>query len=703
MEPTIDVKKEIWSRQKGMCGLSGKKYEEFSEDADVVYKQVAPIEGEDNSPYNFVMIGKIFDQDFVFADAERLGLELKRYLFPYGAFPDYEEEKTAGDVKDDVERLTKIANESDDARPAENRLRETAQTIRNLNLGKERYEEISAQIDSAMQAVRERREEISKRIREEMKQNFEKFKPKLDEAIEKSGSLENFREAREILVNIQNEFKNEKLAAENKEEITSALNKAFDDLNRRQAEERESFEMECIDNYHRLKGLIDETLDKINKMKNLREARKLLISVQNEFKGLKLKKDKREEQYARIRAAFDELNKKQDAEREEYLKECDENYDNLKILVDKAVAFSQTAEVFKEAREKLIASQGEIKGKKLKRTQRDELYAIIRAAFEALNDRQDSEREQFDKECSDNYKMLKANVDGAIEFAKNSENFKQARETLIAAQSSIKGMKLKREQRDELYGVIRKTFEEVNDRQDAERETFEKECLENYSNLRAKVEESFLKVANSDDFREIREYLISVQNEIKILKLKRDKRNELFGEIRKAFAEFDRKRDDAQKKVFEEKKRKLESLQSNIEEKIARLEESVVRDEEALDKPDADAAEIRKRIIDKQKNIDENKLRLLDVRKELEDLENPQAPIQDVDNFSEPNESEEPDEKPAPAPAAENVPEEKPEIRTEPETETVPEPIEEQAPAEESKDESQADASEEKSEKSGED
>ena len=674
-----------------MCGLCGKKSDEITEDFDYVFHGLGNHETMPANPENTVMLCNICIHTLHKEGDEENKASIKKYLFPYANFETYNYDMILEDIREDVNSCIESAKNSDDNKAAYSALKDAMQNVKSLKLEKDHREQL-------IESLREVLNEIDKKISEdrdkresEYSEKYEKLKATVDEAVKNSHESNNFKESREKLIDAQNEFKNFNLKKGHREELFSALNKAFDDLNSRQSEERESYEMECIENYHNIKSTVENALNNIEKTDDLREARRILIDAQNHFKGLRLKKEQREEQYALIQESFDKINKLQDEEREQYEKECETNYSQLKPLVQDAVEFAAQVSFFKEGRERLINVQNVIKEKKLKRDQRDELFAIIRAsfeelnkrqdeeraafekdtaenyeqimpkvedaiafskeatyfkeareklislqkeikelhlkrsqkdslfqnirtAFEALNIRQDAEREQYDKECADNYKILKENVDSAIAFANNSDDYGQARERLISSQSAIKGMKLKRDQRDELYAEIRTCFEDLNTRNEAERAEFEKESAENFELLINKVKSAVEDAAHIDDFRTIRENLIALQNEIKILKLRRKHRNELFDKIREAFSIFDERQESRREVMKHEKQEKLVLILSNLKEKKQRLEESLERDREALKTQEEKLDTLHPQINEIASENTKNNIKLLDER-----------------------------------------------------------------------------------------
>lgn len=429
------------------------------------------------------------------------------------------------------------------------------------------------------------------------------------------------------------------LKKEDNDRILNEINDLFKLLADKQSEEREKIDAESEDNYNKLKELVDHAIKTAENANDFKEAREGLIKVQDKFRGLRLRRKHRDELLDDINKAFEALQKRQAIERENFEMETIENYHSLKKIIDDAISFSKNTVQFGKARQRLIEAQGQIKGKKLKRDQRNELYQVIRDAFNDLNERQEADRELFEKETKINYENLRKIVDEAIAFANDSSDYKEAREALINAQGTIKGMKLKRNQRDELYSDIREIFNKINESQEKEREEFDQEAVDNYSRLTEKVDDAFDLVHGVNDFRLIRETLIAIQSEVKIVKLKRSQRNELFARIREAFSIFDKKKDEYFNERRNEKKSKLEAIVNNLNDKIKRLSDSVENKKKELEQEEAKLdnseltdeekseitskiQELKDTIQNDEKTIESDKLRIEDVKKELKEEDN---------------------------------------------------------------------------------
>ncbi|HRP01107.1 MAG TPA: DUF3945 domain-containing protein [Candidatus Kapabacteria bacterium] len=463
---------------------------------------------------------------------------------------------------------------------------------------------------------------------------FKVINDEINQNISFANESNDWREIRNRLNISKDKLKGIFLKDEDNTKMLDLINSGIESVNKRQAEEIEKIEKESFDNYNNVIDKVKDSVEKSKELKDFKQAREALMSAQDLFKHLRLRRSHKDELIKIINDAFDSLTNRQIEERENYEMECIENYHNLKGLVEHAVGFSKNSPIYAKSREALIKVQNEIKGKKLKRDQREELFQSIRTAFEAVNSKQDEERNSFDGETSDNFNKLKKIVDEAIAFAQNTEEFSVAREQLINAQSAIKGVKLKREQRDDLYAQIRTVFDELNSKQSVDRTEYESECNENYAKLTQKVDDCFALVLGVTDFKLIRESMITVQSEVKIAKLKKEQRSELFSRIREAFSQFDKKKDEFFSKRREERKSKLGEIKDNLVEKLNRFQELLNKDIEQLEVfkkkiEEANDNEVlvndlnnritamNARINDKNKNIEDTNARIQDIDKEI--------------------------------------------------------------------------------------
>lgn len=346
-------------------------------------------------------------------------------------------------------------------------------------------------------------------------------------------------------------------------------------LSEKQDKIREEKNKEYEKNLEEIKPEFEAVIEEISKATNFKDARAKLIEIQSKVRNAKLRTFEKDNFLKVAQENFEILNKKQEAEREAYEMECSENYLNLKNRIELEIKNANSNENFREARQILINAQALIKGVKLKKHNRDQLYQSIREEFNKLNEAQDQNREEFEAKSKEDYQKIKPVVDKACQDAINPTDYNLSRNTLIDLQKEIKDLSLTRQMKDELFGQIREVFSKLNELQENDREGFGKEADQNFIKLEIKVNEAVANVEYSNDFKDIREGLIAVQDEIKILSLKKHQRNELFKRIRQAFEAFDDKRNKYNDRRKEEKKAKLNSILENLTQKIERTKSSL--------------------------------------------------------------------------------------------------------------------------------
>ncbi|HOM04793.1 MAG TPA: hypothetical protein PLU67_04775 [Candidatus Kapabacteria bacterium] len=552
-ELTQEQKRTIWERQKGMCAVTGKKFENFDETADAEFLIINPDLPIELS--NVVMMFKSADLSAVKRTTSDGKIYLRRYLMPYANLENFSKEEFASEINIDIELVTEEAKNSTNWKEVRNKIRDLISILNSYQPPLENKNVLLDKLNSSLEILIARQKEETEKTQAEQIKNYEQIKAVVDEAIKFANEAQSFNEAREKLINAKSEFRKLSLKREHAEEILTALNNAIENINNKIREERENYEMECSENYHILKAKVEATVEKASK-----------------------------------------------------------------------------ATHFKSARQSLIDLQAEIKDKKLKRNQREELYQIIRECFEGINQRQQQERQMSDADYEENYQKIKKIVDEAISFAENvTTSFKEAKDTLIAAQAAIKAAILRKAQKDELFGNIRRVFEAINEKQNADRENYDKEANENYSKLSAKIEEAFVYLNNTSDFRLLRENIIGIQSEVRIMKLKREQRAELLEKIQKAFAIIDKLKNEYFEKRKQERIIKLNETLSNLELKIQRLEESIAADKQTIETIKSDEiseAEKEEKIKTIQERISEKEQKIAETRTRIEELQKEKEKIQ---------------------------------------------------------------------------
>jgi hypothetical protein len=414
------------------------------------------------------------------------------------------------------------------------------------------------------------------------------------------------------------------------ERINDVIHSELKVLEERNAKIRNEINETSQKFFDEYKAKIEAVLEITNKWQNLRNARTQLMEFQKDIIEIsaKISKNSIEEVKKLIAEAFNTITQRQISERENYEMECSDNYLQLKNAFDKILVTLPDSKDFSASRQELINAQKLISTKTLKRNQQEELYQMIRNGFELLGKNQEVDKTIFINEANENYGKLLPLVENAINVAQTTDTFKESRETLIAAQTSIKGITLTKEQRDDLYGKIRVVFEKINIDQEGEREHFLKESEENFGKLIAKINAEKEKLEDNPHFKTIRENLLTIQSEIKVWKLKTDNRNKLYEALKDTFKALDEKRNDFFDNQKKAKKSKFETLLKNLKDKLEKLTEAIEYDKTELEKYDtmnqdensenkeeiSNKIEILKsKISEKDKRIQETKERIAEI------------------------------------------------------------------------------------------
>ena len=448
-----EIKRSIWERQNGMCALTGKKFEEFNETIEVDFLFIKPLHEngtEDNE--NIVMLWK-----------RHSGIpkgKIRKYIFPYANFTAYDANSKAAEIKEEIDEAVSLSTSTNDWKKIRNLIREVTSSLQALNIPISQKNEFKELLLNALNAVNTRQTEEFEKNKSEWNINFDRLKTLTSEAVEFADNAKIFKEAREKLIAAQNEMKKFKISREHRDELGKMLSTAFTKLNEKEREYRENFEMECIENFHKLKDIVADAIQKANVAETFAVARNILVGVQNELKDKTLKRDQKDGFFINIREVFESLQEKFPESKRVTDEEAAENYAILRPKVDEAIEFAKNAamEQAQEAREKLIAVQNTIKEHRIHKAQKDELFAIIREVFEKVNERTNEEREQFEAESNSNYEKLLSKVELVIVDIEHAIDFRNSADNLTAIKTELQLCKLKKDQRNKLFEKTRLAF-----------------------------------------------------------------------------------------------------------------------------------------------------------------------------------------------------------------------------------------------------
>jgi hypothetical protein len=379
---------------------------------------------------------------------------------------DEESLKNYKELKVKLEQTLGKVKKTSDLREAKGYLIEIQNCFKGLKLHREDREELYNRLQLSFADLNQKINEDRLNFENEAAMNYFEIKNKVEEAVFMAHNTKDTRECWNFLLEVQSLFKGAKLQREHRETLYARLQGAFNALKELQNTQANSFATEVSENYNELKQSVEEAVAFSIHTDDTRAGKDGLIQVQSHLRDAKLSREQKDELYAKIQEAFTVINLRKEEETEKNLSLAQSQYDEYKPKVDEILSQSEHSSDFKTVREKLKELQSNIRESALLREQRLELQALLQQAFEKLNFRQDEERGSYTKEASENYKRLKALVSKGLEQAEETHEYKDTREFLKKIQSEFKGIKLIKEEREELYARLQTAFEILNTRVD---------------------------------------------------------------------------------------------------------------------------------------------------------------------------------------------------------------------------------------------
>lgn len=361
--------------------------------------------------------------------------------------------------------ITKVRKTTDN-REGKGYLIEVQNAFKGLKLLREDREELYGRLQQYFAEINKKIEDEKVAWETEAHSNYTLLKTKVEEAAFLANNPKNYNETWDYLIEVQGLFKGAKLIREHREMLYSKLQEAFDKLRSFREREKAGVETESSQSFPHLKKMVDDAVEKVNKADDRGIAREILIKAQSEVREARLLREHRDELAKKIQEAFDNVNNKYEEDAEKYRIESEANYIRLKPRVNEILKMANETTEFFKVRTDIKEIQAEMRDLRLLRENREELHALLQEAFETLNMRQDEEKGSFRHDAHENYIRLKALVRDGLKQAEESHEYKETREFLIKIQSEFKGIKLIKEQREELYARLQTAFDILSKRLD---------------------------------------------------------------------------------------------------------------------------------------------------------------------------------------------------------------------------------------------
>ena len=137
------------------------------------------------------------------------------------------------------------------------------------------------------------------------------------------------------------------------------------------------------------------------------------------------------------------------------------------------------------------------------------------------------------------------NVVAEVISALNTD-FKKYFQKIQSLQNSLKETLIDPTKKKELFEKLQQCYVQLEAKQSVEKESFEKNCIANYNEIKTNCEAVLNGIKENKTFKETREALALVQQMLNERDLKRDQRNELYELVHSSYAEIDKRREEEQ-------------------------------------------------------------------------------------------------------------------------------------------------------------
>ncbi len=187
---------------------------------------------------------------------------------------------------------------------------ETSGRVRNSELVFSHRKRLLDSLQDGFVIAKLRKEERHRELINQSARNAELIGNKLQQAVKQLETNPDFKENWDLLIKVQQDFRELKIEKVAREELYGELQTLFETLKSSQDQKQSDFEQAANENFEHLQPLVEKALEQARKSQEFKKTKNFLIKVQSEFKGKRMRAEEREKLYARLQSAFDTLNQR---------------------------------------------------------------------------------------------------------------------------------------------------------------------------------------------------------------------------------------------------------------------------------------------------------------------------------------------------------------------------------------------------------
>jgi hypothetical protein len=411
--------------------------------------------------------------------------------------------------------------------------------------------------------------------------NFFELKERLSQ-IKNSLTLGNLRDKKDELIALQRSMNGLELSREERTTLRDTINACFEKINALRESEQKAFEQTSEQNREKLNPLVEKALFEARYNDDTRQAWDFCVSVQNEFRGIRLQKEIREMLYRQLQEAFDMLKQRRSQQQSVLEQKSLSGKNELLPEVEALLAEAEKVNDIEAHWKQLIDLQQEIKDRDLTFEARNELLNKLQEAFTIIKLRREEKQAEIAQQSFSNALTLEEMITEGEVLAATSDEFKVVFDRLKQIQQAFREFSLPADEREELYQRLQQAFETIKGRQEAWFGERDRETRENYNRLKPLVLNGLERARTSNEFKKTREMLKNIQAEFKGIRMKAESRQELYSQLQKAFDVLNQRHDEYLATKKDKMELRVDYQLSDIELRIEEMLKEIEKDREHM-------------------------------------------------------------------------------------------------------------------------
>lgn len=212
-------------------------------------------------------------------------------------------------ILEELDKL-QVESRSGDTEKSWVALLQIKERILQANLVPMQRKELSAKVQDTFEVLKQRRETNQTGQALQSSENASVIDEKLQQADAFLATDTPFKQKWDLLLALQDEFKNRKLEKETRVSLYDRLQTLFQRLKLEQYDDPQFFDQQATENFEYLKERVDQGMEEAQTTDDYRKTKAFLIKVQADFKGRKMRSFEREKLFSRLQSAFGLLHKR---------------------------------------------------------------------------------------------------------------------------------------------------------------------------------------------------------------------------------------------------------------------------------------------------------------------------------------------------------------------------------------------------------